>query len=415
METTKRKSSYDTLFAYLYANGIRGKQYDNVPSSTLYDFKNRDYPSIIGFSETLAYSQLAFLAEQNRQLKRVIFSLYKLFLIYRNIVNNLADKNVRLFRSRDKIITCFQDWEKRLTIKRIAKIIGVKPQHYGIWKKGHFCKLSPVMFCRKVVSNQLSLVDLEILKEFVLRKEFEKWSLSSIYYKIIRDTEKFFSKSTFYKYVGIMELRVKKKKPVKSRKGIRAEKPLQILHMDISEYWITDNIKVYFHIIIDNLSRKIIGLKVAQKKSADLALENLKEVYHAFNLEKQDEIMLMINDSGGENKSKTREYIESLSNMKQQFTNKSKREFLNNLIEAAIKKVKQCYLYPNKYRGLDDFIKQTQFAMNDYNTEMPLEACGGRTPDEAFYEINPFSDNISALIKRSMIQRIIENRNGGCW
>ncbi|MEI7596923.1 MAG: hypothetical protein WCK02_14330 [Bacteroidota bacterium] len=111
------------------------------------------------------------------------------------------------------------------------------------------------------------------------------------------------------------------------------------LDNNISEYWIADNVKAYFHIIIDNFSRKILGLKIASTKSADLALENLKEVYHTYNMEQHDEIMLMINDNGGENKSKTKEYIESLSNMKQKFANKSKCEFSNNMIEAAIKKV----------------------------------------------------------------------------
>ena len=212
-----------------------------------------------------------------------------------------------------------------------------------------------------------------------------------------------------------MELRKKRRKIIKSGIGIRASKPLQILHMDISEYWITDNIKAYFHIIIDNFSRKILGLKVAKRKLADLALENLKDVYQGFHLNKHEEIILMINDSGSENKSVTKEYIESLKNMRQEFTNRSKREFSNNLIEAAIKKLKQCYLYPAEFNGFDDFYTQTQFALNDYNEEMTLEACGGRTPDEAFYSVDPFPEKLSILIQKAISLRIIENRYGCCW
>ncbi|MFA6924766.1 MAG: DDE-type integrase/transposase/recombinase [Bacteroidales bacterium] len=411
----KLKGSYDTLYAYLYSQGVRGKQYDDVPSSTLFDFKNRNYDSIIGFSETIAYSQMALMVEQNKELKKIIFSLLKLFCIYRNIIASLPGRNYFLFRAKDQIISCLQCWEKQFTINGIAKLLDIKPQHYTNWKKGYFCKFSPVSFCRKKVSGQLSLRELGLIKNFVLNKVYEKWSLSSIYYKMIRHSERYFSKSTFYKYVNLMGLRQKKIKAIKSKKGIRAVKPLQILHMDISEYWITDNIKAYFHIIIDNFSRKILGIKVADRKSASLALENLKEVYQGFNLNKHDEIILMINDSGSENKSITKEYIESLKNMKQEFTNRSKREFSNNLIEAAIKKLKQCYIYTEEYNGFDDFESQTYFATNDYNEEMTLEACGGRTPDEAFNDVNPFPDKLSVLIQKAKSLRIIENKYGECW
>ena len=95
--------------------------------------------------------------------------------------------------------------------------------------------------------------------------------------------------------------------------------------MDISEQWITENIKIYFHIIMDNYSRKVLGLKISLNKSSQLALENLKEVYNEFKLEKQKEIMIMINDNGSENKSVTMKYINSLTNMTQKFTNRSKK------------------------------------------------------------------------------------------
>jgi len=55
------------------------------------------------------------------------------------------------------------------------------------------------------------------------------------------------------------------------------------------------------------------------------------------------------------------------------------------------------------------------FAANDYNEEMTLEACGGRTPDEAFYGFNPFPDKLSVLIKQSISRRRFENKHSACW
>jgi putative transposase len=264
--------------------------------------------------------------------------------------------------------------------------------------------------------NQLTFKEVKLIEQFVLNPEYRNWSLISIYYKLIRESERFFSDRTYYKYVSILGLRrSKNKKPKAKNTGPRANRPLQLLHMDITEYWITDNIKAYLHIVMDNYSRKILGFKVALNKSAELACENLKEVYKKFNLAGHKDVMIMINDNGSENYDITKQFIESLPNMTQYFANRKKRkQWTNNMIEALFCKMKG-FVREYEYRDFDSFVRKFEDIKELCNDKIPIAATGGRTPNEAFEGINPFSDSLTSLIQRSHIQRVMENRNGRCF
>ena len=90
--------------------------------------------------------------------------------------------------------------------------------------------------CRRASINQLTFKEVKVIKDYLFKPQYRQWSISSVYYQILRDRAAFFSKSTFYKYVNLMQLcRI----PPEKRKydiGIRAEAPKKVLHMDVTIY-----------------------------------------------------------------------------------------------------------------------------------------------------------------------------------
>ena len=52
---------------------------------------------------------------------------------------------------------------------------------------------------------------------------------------------------------------------LKNKTGVSAEKPLRILHMDITEIKALDGTKIYISLIIDNFSRCIFNSSVTAK------------------------------------------------------------------------------------------------------------------------------------------------------
>jgi putative transposase len=409
----RSKQTYDTSFMAAYVMGIRGKQYDMVPSSTKWHWENNTYfDNIIGYKHMEKYVHVSVVAEQYKCAKTLLFGLIRLFYMYQNIVNALPNKNDIIWNYRSKIIQITSPYIARFSVAKISHLLGISYQHYNMLCNNFFCKFSPVLLCRKAFPKQLSLEEISLISSFLKNPEFENWSLISIYYKLIRESQRFFSEKTFYKYVRILELRKKKIKVQKRSIGPRASKPLQLLHMDITEYWVTDSVRLYTHVIMDNFSRKLMGCKIGITKSDSLALDNLKDVYTRFRLHLHSESIIIMSDGGGENFGKTKHFIASKKNLKQHIALRNKKDCCNNMVEALIRKIKECFLYDNSFSSADDFEKHILSAINSYNSTMPLAATGGRTPDEAFNGINPFPEKLDIRIQNSRTLRFRENVKG---
>lgn len=274
----------------------------------------------------------------------------------------------------------------------------------------------PVLLCRRAFPKQLSIPEISLISKYVHLDECRHWSLISIYFKLIRETDCMFSAKTFYKYVHILDLRKKQKKIRKRSVGPRAVKPLEILHMDITEYWITDSIRLYAHVLMDNFSRKILGIRLGLTKSDSLAFENLYEAYARFKLHLQSHIIVVMSDGGGENFGKTKEFILSKPNLKQHIALRNKSDCTNNMVEALIKKLKECYMYDYSFSSVENFETHIHNAMLLYNSTMPLAAIDGCTPNEAFEGILPpfaykFTMEHVSIVTQ---QRIANNLNGWC-
>ena len=146
-----------------------------------------------------------------------------------------------------------------------------------------------------------------------------------------------------------------------------------------------------------------------------LARDNLKEVYEKYNLKSRENIMVMINDSGLENYSVTKQFIGSVQNMTQYLANKKKQnQWINNMIEALFCKIKK-FARVYEYKGLDGFVKKIEDIKELCNDKIPIAATGGRTPNEAFEGIDPFSGLKENLIQQSKTLRVAENKNGNCF
>jgi transposase InsO family protein len=408
------KTTYDTFLMLSYAQGVRGKIYDNIPSSTKHDWLNRSHDHIYGAKEIAEYAQIIVSAEEQKMLKKSLLTITKLFIIYRNIVDGLKEKNQLLYGVRNIIIKATDQWTKTIQLKRVSKILNINQQLFLIWKKGYRCLHAPFSICRKRFANQLSFSELRRIKKYLTNKRFINWSLISVYYKVLRESQVYFSDRTFYKYCKILGIKKPKKRKRKINIGPRASKPLELLHMDITEYRLMDNVKVFIHMIIDNYSRKILGYKIALNKNAKLAFENLKEVYESLSLEKLSKVEIM-SDDGSENKSITAEFISKKNELSHTIARKTELDCTNNMIESVFRKLKESFIYPRDIHNYLAFIKIFDNAVIEYNEVMPLAAIEGRTPNEAFEGVNPFLENLKEKMQKAHYQRYMENKNGRCF
>ena len=102
--------------------------------------------------------------------------------------------------------------------------------------------------------------------------------------------------------------------------SVRATRPNEIWHMDVSQYITADNVKFYIYTVVDNFSRKILAYDYSKKLSATIRVKSLRRAVEeqfgvSLNEDKEDTkinetnektpLLNLIVDGGSENNNKT--------------------------------------------------------------------------------------------------------------
>lgn len=163
------------------------------------------------------------------------------------------------------------------------------------------------------------------------------------------------SLSTFYRYarkLGISRQSIKRKK---HPKGIRASKPKQLFHIDVTILKLHNNIKAYIYVLMDNHSRYILNISASLEYKALHTFNNLKKglkkhgVKHLL-LKKE-----LLCDGGSENKGLVNDLLAEYT-IKKLIAQKDV-SFSNSMVEAVNKRIKHDFLHHRHFNNIDSLKK----------------------------------------------------------
>ena len=83
--------------------------------------------------------------------------------------------------------------------------------------------------------------------------------------------------------------------------GIRASKPLEILHADATMLSLKDNTRAFINLVRDNFSRAILSFRRSLEHRAQLTFQNLQYVFEHYLGPSKIEHCNLITDDGTEN------------------------------------------------------------------------------------------------------------------
>ncbi|MBN2776147.1 MAG: hypothetical protein JXR36_00800, partial [Bacteroidales bacterium] len=247
-----------------------------IPSSTLHNWKKRDLKKLFGLEYVHDFDDRLALVRQIlavRELLQAAKALYRIYATYHAILQTVKNKRRILFNSREMIIDTIEKTKDVLGLNRALKAFGISYQQFYAWRRKVNCNLSPVVLCRKLNPKQITEPELKSINDYLDAPEYRNWSLVSVYYKMLRDKSAFLSLTSFYKYANLLMPNRPTKKKIRKTKGLRADAPKKILHMDVTIFKPLDNTKVYLYFLVDNFSRYIINWKASLKYSADITFE----------------------------------------------------------------------------------------------------------------------------------------------
>jgi putative transposase len=225
-----------------------------IPRTTAqYWVKKRTHshtPNVVQI-ESVYKRKSEFLAEELAKEKamRVLLETVRKVFPY-----DFRHKRLKNKLSRAQIIAAIRECIKYHKLSHCLDAIGLPKSAYLRWSSEISACDKTKGLCERRSATQLTSEELATMKKFVTSKKYAHISMSSLHLLAQRTGELFCSVDTWYKYVRAWEWKrpwtKKKRKVVKT--GIRASRPNEIWHVDVTVVNVRPGYKLYIQAVIDN-------------------------------------------------------------------------------------------------------------------------------------------------------------------
>ncbi len=211
--------------------------------------------------------------EKERAMRLLVETIRKIFP-YDFQKSRVKDKRVRA-----KIVAAIRECIKLHKLASCLVAIGLSKSAYQRWASESVPCERTKGLCQKRRPTQLTNQELQTMKKFVISKKYAHISITSLCLLAQKMGELFCSLDTWYKYVRVFEwVRPWKSEKVKIQKiGVRATKPNEIWHIDVTVVKINPRFKLYVQAVIDNFSRYVLAWNVTEEISAKNTIETLSK------------------------------------------------------------------------------------------------------------------------------------------
>jgi len=261
------KKSYCTDLAAQYKFGLLNKDiYKDIPKSTRYIWKNKDFSKIVGFDMVFSDEKLELLKTflSNQTLLKAAKGLFFIFSYWMSIVANIREMNSLLRKNMESIIKTIDLATPLMGLKHACKLFKISENQFYAWKRKVACLLSPVDKCFKQNPSNIAPSELKVIKQFVQNEQYKDYPLVGIYYKMMRSEKAFMSLTSFYKYAKLFDNSTDRKLfKAKQKTGIRAAKSKEIIHADVCVYRPLDYTKCFIY-FIDNIVSPSVRLQIVR-------------------------------------------------------------------------------------------------------------------------------------------------------
>lgn len=184
------------------------------------------------------------------------------------------------------------------------------------------------------------------MKGLLEDKKFQGWPIYSIAWYSIRNKILQASVASWYKYSKLLGIvRSKPKNPKKDYQSLRASRPGEKIHADVTVFRPMDNTKVYIYIVMDNFSRYILSWKASLQLSSEIFVENLKEAYYKHLIPINTPVELVVDGGPENNNEKVDDFITNIDGAIKKLIAQKDIIFSNSLIEAMNRTLKYGFLF----------------------------------------------------------------------
>lgn len=322
---------------------------------------------------------------------------------------DFREKKLRSKIHRAQIVFAIRECNRHHKLSHCLDAIGLPKASYRSWSADpSVCgEKSP---CTRRQAGQITQEELNIMKKFVTSRKYGHVSVASLQLLAQRTGELFCSLDTWYKYVNKFSW----KRPWDSVKnevkkiGIRAERPNQIWHLDVTVVNVRPGLKLYIQAVIDNFSRFILAWRVTDRVNAENTIETLKLAHRkASEMLTGSKSTTVMMDPGKENDNSSVESFISSNNLIRLLAQVD-IHYSNSMIERLFHSLKNNFLYFQDLRGPVDLERKANFYFSEHNNVIPMQVHKGGTPKEIF--LSTWDEKKLAELAENKTQAILTRR-----
>jgi transposase InsO family protein len=395
---------------------------DQIPSSNISRWKNESFSDIVG-SEYSAMDDdpegmIALLRE--RMLVKSLIALVRVknALIEYVKIGFLIGKNCD--QARGTVVRAVERARGVMPLRKAVRYFRISMALYYLWSHQvkTRCLETVTQLCPRVYPNQLSKSEVKIISDMLQDPRYEGWPISAIAFEAKKKGILHVHYCTWYKYARI--LGIKRKRAGSRRKyqpGVRAVKPLSILHLDTTQFKPMDNSRVYIYLLMDNYSRFILAWYASLRCCGEDCMKNVSSAYWKYivpGLRDSEESVKLISDGGPENRI-LREFTRENTQVDIEWLIAQGIRFRqsNSMIEAVNKTIKYRHLFRQDIPDFQSTLRHLERAIPEYNNR-PHYSLSGLSPQEAFNGVRIDKTAEKLAFHEEYKKRIEENRNTRC-
>ena len=310
---------------------------------------------------------------------RLVFVLVRLFGF------RLDSQRVPTGEAKSTILAAVERAKTCIPVTVALRVLGLSASRYHTWRQlDRACSLDDRSSCPRTVPSQLTHQEIATVHDMATAMEFRHMPIRVLALYAQRIGRVFAAPATWGRLIRERGWRRPRQRvyPARPKDGIRATKPGELLHIDVTIIKLIDGTRTYLHAVIDNFSRRILAWKLAASLEPGTTCRVLTEA--AQQLPKLDGPATLYADSGVENVNGEVDDLLDLGKL-QRVLAQVEVAFSNSMIESWWRSLKSNWIYINQLDSFATLERLISFYVAEHNTKMPHAAFHGQTPDEVYF------------------------------
>jgi putative transposase len=388
-----------------------------VPRSTAASWRQRGCRNVV--TVDLVHQETRELQEKVLQLEHrmaVLLAMVRLlWALVRVRGARLEEERLPEGTEKAALLTAIARAKPHLGLDTALRLMGLSASRYHAWRQPlRLCQLDDLSSCPKTTPAQLTAAEVRTLHAMATDPDYRHIPVSGLAMLAQRLGRVFASATTWSRLIREHGWRRPRERvhPQSPSEGIRATRPNEYWHIDITVIRLLNGTHVNLQAVIDNFSRRILAWRVESTKEPRLTRQLLLEA--AKWLPRPMPVPTLVADSGTENVNGEVDGLVSSGVIKRVLA-QVEVVYSNSMIEAYWRSLKHQWLYLNQLDTKAAVEKLVRFYVEQHNSVMPHSALGGLTPDEVYFEKGAgVREQLEAAWRKARAERLATNRGANC-